>query len=129
MALRIAIDVNRYVDFARGIDEAVTCIRRAGQIYLPFVVLAELRAGFRAGQRAKANEAVLSRFLQSDRVTVLLPDEQTTHVYAEVFVQLRRAGTPIPTNDLWIAALVIQHDLVLFSRDQHFEVLPQIARI
>ena len=81
------------------------------------------------GQRAKANEAVLSQFLQSDRVTVLLPDEQTTHVYADVFAQLRRAGTPIPTNDLWIAALVIQHDLVLFSRDKHFDVLPQIARI
>lgn len=129
MALRIAIDVNRYVDFARGIDEAVACVRRAGQIYLPFVVLAELRAGFRAGRRASANEAVLSSFLQSDRVTVLLPDEQTTHVYAEVFTQLRAAGTPIPTNDLWIAALVIQHDLVLFSRDCHFDVLPQIAKI
>lgn len=129
MALRIAIDVNRYVDFARGIDEAVACARRAGQIYLPFVVLAELRAGFRAGRRANANEAVLSSFLQSDRVTVLLPDEQTTHVYAEVFTQLRAAGTPMPTNDLWIAALVIQHDLVLFSRDRHFDVLPQIARI
>jgi tRNA(fMet)-specific endonuclease VapC len=129
MALRIAVDVNRYVDFARGVDEAVACLRRAGEILLPFVVLAELRAGFRIGQRAKANEAVLSQFLQSDRVTVLLADEQTTHVYADIFAQLRRAGTPIPTNDLWIAALVIQHDLVLFSRDQHFDALPQIARI
>ncbi len=129
MALKIALDVNRYVDFVRGVDEAVACVRQAGQIHLPFVVLAELRAGFRAGQRAKANEAVLSRFLQSDRVSVLLPDEQTTHVYAEVFTQLRAAGTPIPTNDLWIAALVIQHDLVLFSRDRHFDALPQIAKI
>lgn len=82
-----------------------------------------------AGRRAKANEAVLSRFLQSDCVTVLLPDEQTTHVYADGFMQLRAAGTPVPTNDLWIAALVIQHDLVLFSRNRHFDVLPQIARI
>lgn len=127
--MRIAIDVNRYVDFARGVDEAVACFRRADEIVVPFVVLAELRAGFRAGQRVSSNEAVLSKFLQSDRVTVLLPDEQTTHVYANVFVQLREAGTPIPTNDLWIAALVIQHDLVLFSRDHHFDVLPQIARI
>jgi len=129
MALRIAVDVNRYVDFARGVDEAVACLRRAGEILLPFVVLAELRAGFRIGQRAKANEAVHSQFLQSDRVTVLLADEQTTHAYADIFAQLRRAGTPIPTNDLWIAALAIQHDLVLFSRDQHFDALPQIARI
>jgi tRNA(fMet)-specific endonuclease VapC len=129
VALKIAIDVNRYVDFVRGQEEAVACVRRAGKIYVPVMVLAELRAGFRNGQRAQANEAVLSQFLQSDRVSVLLPDEQTTHVYADVFVQLRRAGTPIPTNDLWISALVIQHGLVLFSRDHHFDALPQIARI
>lgn len=129
MAMRIAIDVNRYVDFARGVDDAVACLRRAGEICLPFVVLAELRAGFRLGQQTKANEAGLSQVLQSDRVTVLLPDEQTTHIYANVFAELRGAGTPIPTNDLWIAALVIQHDLVLFSRDKHFDILPQIARI
>jgi len=129
MALRIAIDVNRYVDFVRGQDEAVTIIRRASKIFVPLMVLAELRSGFRHGQRGQANEAVLSQFLQGDRVTVLLPDQQTTHVYADIFVQLRRAGTPIPTNDLWIAALVIQHGLVLFSRDRHFDVLPQIARV
>jgi tRNA(fMet)-specific endonuclease VapC len=129
MALKIAIDVNRYVDFVRGVDEAVACIRRAGRIFVPVIVVAELRVGFRNGRRAKANEAVLSLFLQSDRVTVLLPDEQTTHVYADVFTELRRAGTPIPMNDLWIAALVIQHSLVLFSRDRHFDVLPQIARV
>jgi tRNA(fMet)-specific endonuclease VapC len=129
MALKIAIDVNRYVDFVRGVDAAVECFRRAERIFVPFVVLGELRAGFRHGGRAKANEAVLAQFLQSDRVSVLLADEQTTHLYAEVFAQLRRAGTPIPTNDLWIAALVIQHGLVLFTRDQHFDALPQIARV
>jgi tRNA(fMet)-specific endonuclease VapC len=128
MALRIAIDVNRYVDFVRGVEEAVACFRRAREIFVPFIVLAELRAGFRGGRRTTANEAVLSRFLQSDRVTVLLPDEQTTHVYADVYTQLRRAGTPIPTNDLWIAALVIQHGLALFTRDLHFDHLPQIPR-
>jgi len=128
MGLKIAIDVNRYVDFVRGVDEAVACLQRAGEIFLPFIALAELRAGFRCGRRAKANEAALCQFLHSDRVSVLFPDEQTTHVYADIFAQLRRAGKPIPTNDLWIAALVIQHDLVLFSRDRHFDALPQIAR-
>ena len=53
MALKIAIDVNRYVDFVRGVDEAVACIRRAGKIFVPVIVLAELRAGFRTGRRAK----------------------------------------------------------------------------
>jgi predicted nucleic acid-binding protein len=71
----------------------------------------------------------LTRFLNSPRVRVLYTDEQTTHHYASLFRQLRDQGTPIPTNDLWIAALVIQHDLILCSRDRHFDALPQIARI
>jgi predicted nucleic acid-binding protein len=61
-------------------------------------------------------------------VEVQYPDEQTTHHYASIFAQLRRQGTPIPTNDIWIAALVLQHDLVLLTDDTHFSNIPQIAR-
>jgi tRNA(fMet)-specific endonuclease VapC len=56
-------------------------------------------------------------------------DEDSTHHYARLFRQLRRQGTPIPTNDLWIAALVVQHQLHLFARDAHFDHLPQIPRL
>jgi predicted nucleic acid-binding protein len=55
-------------------------------------------------------------------------DEQTTQHYANVFAQLRRQGTPIPTNDIWIAATVLQHDLALLTSDAHFSNLPQLAR-
>ncbi len=74
------------------------------------------------------DERALRRFLLVDGVGVLYPDEQTSHHYASVFRQLRHQGTPIPTNDLWIAALVLQHNLVLHSRDRHFDHLPQIVR-
>jgi predicted nucleic acid-binding protein len=60
---------------------------------------------------------------------VLFADGDTTYHYAAIYLQLRRQGTPIPTNDLWIAALVIQHEIVLFSRDSHFKHVPQLARI
>ena len=83
------------------------------------------------GRRSRAgarNEGVLSRFLGRPRVRVLWPDEQTTHHYARLFLQLWRQGSPIPTNDLWIAALAVQHDLALCSRDGHFDHLPQLAR-
>ena len=60
---------------------------------------------------------------------MLTADEQTTATYASVFIQLRRQGTPIPTNDMWIAALVLQHGLVLHARDQHFDHLAQIPRV
>ncbi len=129
MALRIALDSNRYVDFCRQEPAAVDAIQRADAIFLPFVVVAELRCGFRCGQRAAANERTLAGFLRSERVSVLFPDEVSTHVYADLYASLRRAGTPIPTNDLWVAALCVQHDLVLFSRDAHFDLVPRVPRL
>ncbi len=59
---------------------------------------------------------------------VLLPGRETAEQYARLFVQLRRAGTPVPDNDLWIAALALEHDLTLITRDQHFERVPQLLR-
>lgn len=129
MALRIALDTNRYVDFCRGEQSVVDIVRSCREIKLPFVVLAELRAGFLLGEKQAHNSKILSRFLNSERVSIIFPDEQTTHHYAQIFYQLRRDGKPIPTNDLWIAALVIQHDLILCSNDKHFEALPQIATV
>ncbi len=91
--------------------------------------MAELRAGFVLSRRATENERVLRRFLLKDRVEVLYPDDQTTHHYASAFRQLRQQGTPIPTNDLWIASLVLQHNLTLHARDRHFDHLLQIVRV
>jgi tRNA(fMet)-specific endonuclease VapC len=129
VAVRIAIDTNRYVDFVRGEADAVERIRRAARVYLPFVVVAELRAGFLGGSRSERNESILTRFLAGPRVDVLYADEPTTHHYARLYRQLRRQGTPIPTNDLWTAALSVQHGLHLFARDRHFDHLPQIPRV
>ena len=96
---------------------------------MPFPVLAELRAGFSCGTLAHQNERVLSLFLDRERVDMLLADEQTTFHYGRLYAQLRKQGTPIPTNDLWIASLVVQHRLTLFTRDDHFRNLPQIPTI
>jgi tRNA(fMet)-specific endonuclease VapC len=85
-------------------------------------------AGFLAGSAGRHNARVLSTFLKRPRVRVIWPDMETTHQYARVWLQLRRQGTPIPTNDVWIAALALQHNLPLFSRDSHFDQLPQLAR-
>jgi tRNA(fMet)-specific endonuclease VapC len=127
--MRLALDTNRYVDFCRGETDALERLREADRIYLPFVTLAELRAGFLWGTQARHNERVLTRFLNSPRVRVLYADEQTTHHYARLLLQLRQQATPIPTNDIWIAALVIQHDLPLFARDHHFDCIPQLVRL
>lgn len=127
--MRIALDTNRYTDFAKGDQHVLQSLESARQVFVPLIVLAELRAGFLAGSRAKDNERALNLFLNSPGVHVLLPDENTCHHYASLFLQLRRQGTPIPSNDLWIAALVIQHDLILCARDAHFDHIAQIPRI
>jgi tRNA(fMet)-specific endonuclease VapC len=122
------MDTNGYRDFCEGKAAALERVRKASRIFLPFPVLAELRAGFACGTRSRENESVLSRFLNSPRVAALFADEQTAFHYAGIYRQLREQGTPIPTNDIWIGALVVQHHLLLYSRDRHFDALPQIAR-
>lgn len=125
--MRLALDTNAYVGFARGEDWAVEPMRRADQLLMPVVVLAELRSGFLWGNQGSRNEQGLTRFLNSKRVQVVDANEETTHAYARLFAWLRNKGTPIPTNDIWIAAVTLQHDAILLSRDAHFEKLPQVA--
>lgn len=126
--MRIALDTNAYVDFCRGEPENVDLLEKADSIHLPFVVVAELRAGFAMGRRGSDNERVLGLFLGKPGIHVLFADDETTHQYAALFRQLRRQGTPIPTNDIWIAALVLQHGLTLRARDRHFDQLPHLQR-
>jgi tRNA(fMet)-specific endonuclease VapC len=127
--VRIALDTNRYADLVKGDKAVAEIVGSADEVIVPLIVLAELRAGFAAGTQQARNEAVLRRFLAQPGVSVLCPDEQTSFHYAGVFTELRRRGTPVPTNDLWIAALVLQHGLVLHARDRHFDFLPQIPRV
>lgn len=127
--MRLALDTNRYTDLCRGMVSVVEALEHADEVWLPFIVLGELRAGFAVGTQGPHNEAVLRRFLLKTGVAVLYTDEQTTHHYADVYRQLRKQGTPIPTNDMWIAALVLQHSLLLCARDAHFDVLPQLPRV
>jgi len=124
----VALDTNAYVDVCRKVADAVDVVQTAERLLVPFVVVAELRAGFQTGTRAAQNERTLMRFRRSPRVEVVYADEETTHHYARLWAHLRSNGTPIPTNDLWIAALALQHSAVLFTRDRHFAHLPQIVR-
>ena len=132
--MRLALDANRYTDLCRGNVSVVVTVELADEVWVPFIVLGELRAGFAqsrlaVGSPGPRNEAVLRRFLLKPGVGVLYADEQTAHHYGAVYRQLRKQGTPIPTNDMWIAALVLQHSLVLCARDAHFDVLPQLPRV
>ena len=126
--MRLALDPNRYTDLCRGDALVLETVEAADEVWLPFIVVGELRAGFAVGSKGPQNEAILRRFLMKPGVEVLYGDDQTTHHYANVYRQLRNQGTPIPTNDMWIAALVLQHSLSLYARDTHFDALPQLTR-
>lgn len=127
--MRVALDTNRYTDLCKDVAGTVELVASAEEVLMPFVVVAELRAGFAFGRRSAENERVLRRFLSKEGVSVLYADDQTTHHYATAYRQLRVQGTPIPKNDVWIAALVLQHNLRLHARDRHFDHLPQLLRI
>lgn len=97
------------------------------EVALPVVALGEYRYGIEQSR----HKARLRRWLEEliADCLVLNITEQTTHHYAAIHGELRQAGKPIPTNDLWIAALCRQHELPLLSRDRHFDVVAGIRRV
>jgi tRNA(fMet)-specific endonuclease VapC len=128
MEVRIALDTNRLTDLFRGDEDLAKQLETCEELWLPMIVLGEMKAGFYGGSRSNHNDALLRKFLAKPNVGVLLPDQETAEHYARIFVQLNRAATPIPDNDLWIAALAIQHNLLLITRDRHFQRIPQLLR-
>ncbi len=123
---RILIDTSAYAAFMRGNDEVVSVLRATDEIHVTATVLGELLAGFMSGGRRAKNESELARFLDSPRVHLVDVDEETAQRYAVVFTALRGAGTPVPTNDVWIAASAMQHGLRVLTLDKHFTRVPQI---
>ena len=126
--MRILLDTSAYSVFKRGHPTALDVLQRATLVALTPIVLGELHAGFRGGterHRAK-NVRELDLFLTSSRVRVLPIDGETADTYAVIHQSLRLAGTPIPTNDLWIAASAMQHGLTVLTADGHFRNVVQI---
>ena len=117
---KILIDTNIYSHAFRGTEDVIETLRKADEIGLTVISIGELFAGFKGGGKEKENLEELEEFLDSPRVVVYNVDDQTSGFYANVFHNLKKAGTPIPTNDIWIAAIAFQHGLTIFTKDIHF---------
>lgn len=126
---RVLLDTNAYVAFKRGEPDIVELLRHADAIAVPTVVLGELLAGFALGRREARNREELAAFLASARVRVVPVDEGTADYYARVFTLLRRKGRPIPVNDLWIAAMALQHGHLLVTFDEHFQFIEGLMTV
>lgn len=124
---RLLLDTSAYSHYFRGQPEALEALRSADEVCLSPVVLGELRAGFGSGDRAARNEKALQDFLAGARVSALVVDGETSKRYAQILSALRRAGTPIATNDVWIAASAMQHGLEVLTYDADFEKVPQVS--
>lgn len=123
---RALLDSSAYTAFTRGHPGVEQALRRVREIYLNPVVVGELQYGFRWGSRREKNESLFEQFRSSRRVDLVPIDEDTSGCYVEISLALRRAGRPIPTNDIWIAASALQHGLGLITTDQHFLAVPQV---
>jgi tRNA(fMet)-specific endonuclease VapC len=126
--VKVALDTNRLTDLFQGDAALAERLGLCDEVWIPLIVLAEIKAGFLGGTERHRNEILLRKLLSKATVGILLPDRETAEHYARLFVQLKRAGTPVPDNDLWIAALALQHDLLLITRDKHFKNIPQLPR-
>lgn len=117
---RMLIDTNIYSQALRGDESVVGTLRSLEQIGFSSISVGELLSGFKGGSKEHDNRKELETFLDGPR-TVLYPvDEHTAEYYSAIINQLRKDGTPIPTNDIWIAATAFQHGLKLYTSDKHF---------
>lgn len=121
-----ALDTSAYSAFVRGDKRLTRWINPDNEIIVPAIVVGELRAGFAAGAKRAQNEKLLQRFLDSPNVQVVTITEATTKLFAEIYLRLRQNGKPIGTNDMWIAALALEHDVVLLTLDADFKVVPDL---
>lgn len=124
--MRLLLDTSAYSAFMRGHEEIRAMVRANEEIFLNAIVVGELKAGFVRGGRRKKNEDELRRFLMSPRVSLLDVGEETAERYAVILNSLWRAGTPIPTNDIWIAASAMEYGLRVVTTDEHYDKIPQI---
>ena len=121
------LDTNGLSAVAEGDRALESILRKAAQVAIPVIVLGEYRYGIAHSRYRKQYEQWLGEFLPAFRI--LDVDERTTVSYSGVRTELKKAGTPIPSNDVWIAALCRQHFLPLVSRDRHFDMVSGITRL
>jgi tRNA(fMet)-specific endonuclease VapC len=114
----VLLDTSVVIAHLRGVQPVASKLQQFNTLFLPIVVLGELLCGIRKSARAQENLSDLQRWLRT--ATLLSLTEATADCYAAIKIELAQAGTPIPENDVWIAAHAMEHGLPLAARDEHF---------
>lgn len=122
----VCIDTSAYSRLMRGEEAVRTRLETAEEVLVPVTVLGELHAGFHLGSQKQKNIEELADFLAQPGVRILPVTESTAQRYGGLVKHLRDHGTPIPTNDIWIAAAVLETGARLIAYDEHFEHVPGV---
>ena len=120
----IMLDTNAYSSYRRGNADVLEALGRAERVFMSVFVLGELLYGFLGGNRELRNRRELSSFLDKPSVFVATASEETSEQFAVIKQALRQAGTPLPMNDVWIAAHCLQLGATMVTLDGHFSSVP-----
>lgn len=123
---KILLDTNAYSHYLVGDEKVLNALANAEITYMSVFVLGELYAGFRGGNKEAQNIQQLRRFLQISNVSILDAVEETAEIFGEIKDSLKKAGTPLPINDIWIASHAIETGSVIISYDDHFKKIPNL---
>jgi tRNA(fMet)-specific endonuclease VapC len=126
---RYCLDTSAYGEFKRGEPEVVELLDGADWVGVPPVTLGELWVGFLLSGRLERSVAELREFLASPVVHEMVVDREVGRIYGEIVVALRKAGTPVPTNDVWIAATAAHTGTTVLTYDEHFNVIQRVGSI
>jgi tRNA(fMet)-specific endonuclease VapC len=119
--MRIVVDTNAYSRLLGGREEVLNIIGIADLVYMSIFVLGELYAGFAGGRKERNNKDALNRFLLKPTVKILNATSETARVFGMVKQGLKKAGMPLPINDVWIAAHTLETGSTLVTYDNHFK--------
>lgn len=125
--MRYCLDTSAYSNFKRGDRQVIDLIDRADWIGIPVIVMGELAVGFRLGGHRERNQSELDRFVAHPAVEVMPVSEDEVSLYADIVVDLKQAGTPLPANDIWIAAVAARHGATVLTYDIHFRSITRVG--
>jgi tRNA(fMet)-specific endonuclease VapC len=125
---KVLLDTNAYTALLAGDETVLTIIARARTVYMSVFVMGELYAGFRGGNREQENRAMLESFLAQPTCETVTAGKETARIFGDLKNNLKKAGTPLPINDVWIASHTIEVGATLMSYDKHFNQITGLNR-
>ncbi len=125
---KILLDTNCYTAYLAGDERVLSALAEAELVYMSIFVLGELFAGFRGGSKMLQNRDYLKRFLAKSTVTILDATMETAEIFGDLKDKLKKSGTPLPINDVWIAAHALETGCVLITYDAHFQHIVGLRR-